>query len=607
MDQSARKIVELYRPFRRQMAGSLIFILISQVLGLLGPYLQGKTVDAVIGKSFSSAYWLVAAAFAIYLARVVFLSYWRDVYEIRNLDYGIPEHMNSVTFEKLLSFSLGQHINENSGLKQSVINRGQHSLTSFAYMALYNMLPTIFEVVLMIVALFWISFPMGLVVLSGVCLYLAGIIYINKKVMPELKKLEKEQNENSRFQGEVLRNVELVKVNARERKARGECEENLAGVNGRSKKLWMRFTVYAHARNVVLVLTKLAVGILGVYYVALGRYTPGTLFIFWSWSSSALGSIGSLSYLHRQMLQMWASIKKYFVMLSLESDVVLPQGGGVAPEKFAGGIEFRNVTFSYKKRTDKPSDLPDDDDEEDGKVSVAKENGPARAALQNVSLTINPGERIALVGESGAGKTTFVHALLRAQDPDSGSILVDGVDLRDLNLERFLTSVGVVPQSVPLFDQSIRYNLEYGLNNGYKPTEEELNRVAKMACVDKFFPRLEKGYDTFIGEKGVKLSGGERQRVGIARALLKDPDILVFDEATSNLDAENEALIRDSIEEISKGRTTIIIAHRFSTIRNVDRIYVFDEGRIVGEGTHEDLLSNCEQYQRFARRQLADG
>ena len=183
--------------------------------------------------------------------------------------------------------------------------------------------------------------------------------------MPELKKLEKEQNENSRFQGEVLKNVELVKVNARERKARVECEENLGGVNQRSKKLWMRFTVYAHTRNVMLVLTKLAVGILGVYYVALGRYTPGTLLIFWSWSSNALGSIGSLSYMHRQMLQMWASIKKYFVMLSLESDVVLPQDGGVALEKFAGKIEFRNVTFSYKKRTDKASELPDDDEGDD--------------------------------------------------------------------------------------------------------------------------------------------------------------------------------------------------------------------------------------------------
>jgi len=212
---------------------------------------------------------------------------------------------------------------------------------------------------------------------------------------------------------------------------------------------------------------------------------------------------------------------------------------------------------------------------------------------------------VAFVGESGAGKTTVVHALLRAQDPEEGQIVVDGNDLRVLDLKHFRESIGIVDQEVSLFDHTLRYNITYGLNGrSGSITDADLDRIAEMSCINRFFPRLEKGYDTIIGERGIKLSGGEKQRVGIARALIKEPDILIFDEATSNLDSENEALIRESIEKAAQGRTTIIIAHRFSTIRKVDKVIVFDKGQVVGQGTHKELALSCEPYRRLIHRQI---
>jgi ABC-type multidrug transport system fused ATPase/permease subunit len=284
-------------------------------------------------------------------------------------------------------------------------------------------------------------------------------------------------------------------------------------------------------------------------------------------------------------------------MLAIEPDVKVVDNP-IRPEKYPGRIEFKNVTFKYPGRDSKK--LMDDENEE--VQDKPKEVGPA---LDNVSFIIEAGQTVAFVGESGAGKSTLVNALIREQDPAHGQILVDGNDLRLLDLKHFRQAIGFVNQDVTLFDRTLEYNITYGLEEERRRliTDIELRDVAEHARIDRFFDRLEKGFKTNIGERGVKLSGGERQRVGIARALIKNPDILIFDEATSNLDSANEDMIRDAIEGASRGRTTIIIAHRFSTIRKVDKVFVFDKGKLVGQGSHSELSETCEHYQRLVRNQ----
>lgn len=590
MRQFVKKVAEIYQPYRWAMLGVFGFIACSQAVNLTAPYLQGKVIDNLInGESVSQIYILVGVTLAMSLLQIAIM-YFRELNEIKYIDFSVPRHVSRTTMERMLGFSIGQHISENSGIKQSVISRGQHSLTTLAMQTLYQVLPTIVEVIFLVGVLLWFSKTLGSVALVGVVGYGSFILFTNRSFRNDYKKLEEMHNNHSKFQGEVLRNVETVLSNAQEQRAVAECDKSFAEVAEFGRNVATRFNRFASVRNSLLAMVRFSVLATGVFLVYRGDHTVGQLVMFLSWSGQALGQVSNIGNIHRQLIQLYTSVQKYFDMLAIEPDVkVLPNP--VRPERFEGRIEFKNVTLRYKRR-----------DEEDGETSNHTEVHPA---LRNVSFAIEPGQTVAFVGESGAGKSTVVHALLRAQDPDEGQITVDGNDLRVLDLKRFREAIGMVDQEVSLFDQTIRYNITYGLNGrGASITDADLDHVAKMSCIDRFFPRLEKGYDTIIGERGIKLSGGEKQRVGIARALIKEPDILVFDEATSNLDSENEALIRESIEKASRGRTTIIIAHRFSTIRRVDKVFVFKKGCIVGEGTHEELARACEPYQRLIRNQM---
>jgi ABC-type multidrug transport system fused ATPase/permease subunit len=274
-----------------------------------------------------------------------------------------------------------------------------------------------------------------------------------------------------------------------------------------------------------------------------------------------------------------------------------------------GTIEFRDVSFSYEARTTKDG-VTEDKDEEDSDGGDTSENQDDENAdekpstINAISFKLEAGKRYAFVGKSGAGKSTMVNLLLRAFDPDKGGIYVDSINIKDVDYRELRRHIGLVPQDVALFDGTLRYNVAFGLEHPDKVTPEQLERAARLSRVSEFFTKLEKGWDTMIGERGIKLSGGQRQRVGIARALIKEPQILIFDEATSSLDTENEARIRESIQEASAGKTTIIIAHRLATVRDADEILVFHHGALVGKGTHDDLLAHNEQYKELVSSQV---
>lgn len=595
MKRFLKQLFEIYKPFRWVMLGVFGFIALSRAIGLLAPYLQGKVIDDLIKKvPLDQIYLLVGATLLASLFQMVAIMYWRDLYELKHIDFSVSKHVERLTLKRMLGFSIGQHISENSGIKQSVVNKGQHSLTTLAYQTLYQAIPVAVEVLFLVGILLYFSVPLGLIVLSGVALFVGFVIFVNLRFRGDFKKIEEMSHEDSKFHNEVIRNVETVLANAQEERAVRECGESLDKVSDLSRKIWIRFGRFTALRNVIVSVTGSSVLAFGIWSVSEGQYSVGQLVMFLSWSAQVLGQIMNVGNLHRQFIQLYTSVQKYFEMLAVEPDVkVAPHS--VRPANFKGGIAFKHVTFRYKRR--------DFAEEEKGK-SVPTPSA-LRPALDDVSFVIKPGQKVAFVGESGAGKTTVIHTLIRAQDPEEGQVIVDGNDLRVLDLKRYRESIGIVDQHVSLFDHTLRYNITYGLNGrSGSVTDKELDRVAEMSRINRFFPRLEKGYDTIIGERGIKLSGGERQRVGIARALIKEPDILIFDEATSNLDSENEALIRESIEKASQGRTTIIIAHRFSTIRWVDKIIVLDKGRVVGEGTHEELAQSCEPYQRLIRNQI---
>lgn len=593
-----RDVYEVYRPLRFAVLGVIGFIGLAQALNLVTPYLQSKIIDGLVSNQpINQIYGIAVLSLLLWIFRVTAYRIWRERYELNYIDGAIPERMQEFTLNKLFGFSIGQHTSENSGIKQSTINRGENALENMLQLLVYQALPLALEVLILTGVLLYWAPPIGGIVLTCLVICIVFIVKLNMAFRKDFKEAEKLQIQDAKLQGEVIRNIGLVMVQAQEDKAMQECAKSQATAYTFLKRLWMRFINWASLRDSIPQVARFLVVIFGINAVVSDRYTLGQFVMYVAWTSNALGNLGEISGLHRQIIRSYTSIKRYFDMLSIEPDVKVLDNP-VRPEKYFGKIEFKDVTFMYRGRE---VQIQNDDEEDNSPNNEQKPVGPA---LDNVSFTIEAGQTVAFVGESGAGKSTLIRALIRAQDPQHGQIIVDGNDLRVLDLKHFRESIGLVDQDVALFDQTLRYNITYGLNGkSERITDLELREIAEASRIDRFYDRLEKGFDTIIGERGVKLSGGERQRVGIARALVKKPDILIFDEATSNLDSENESMIRESIEGASRGRTTIIIAHRFSTIRNVDKVFVFDKGKLVGQGSHDELMSTCESYRRLIKAQ----
>lgn len=588
--QLLEKMGEIYKPFIGVIVVILLFTFLQEGLNLVGPYVYGKIIDGIIGgESMAFLIKLCLIALGIFLLNDVVLGYWQYKIEIDKFDFDVPRTVARKTLEKIFNLSIGQHENQNSGVKKSVIDRGQNALTEISSELIYQIFPTVLQVLVTVTALFIVAPPLGGIVFVGVIAFVIISLYSNKVLGDDLKKVQDMYVESDKKQSEFLRNVSLVKVNAKESQAVEEYDSNYLSINNFGKQVWFKFIKFIRGRNFISDVTRIAVLVAGIYLVYNKVYTPGSLVIFLSWSTSAFDRINSLSYLHRRFTQLYAAIKSYFTLLAVESDVK-EIDNPVIIEKIKGRVEYRGVFFKYPQREEIVEG-------EKGEIIRKKAKEENSGVLKNINIAIEAGQRVAIVGHSGAGKSTLVQLLIRAYDPDRGKILIDGHDLKDLSLEEYRRELGIVPQDVALFDNTLRYNILFGVNG--EVSEKKLEEAVKMAQVGKFLKSLEGGLDTFIGERGVKLSGGERQRVGIARALIKDPSILIFDEATSSLDVENEALIREAIDKASKGRTTIIIAHRLSTIKDADKIIVLEGGHVVGEGKHKDLLKTCEPYRKM--------
>ena len=339
-----------------------------------------------------------------------------------------------------------------------------------------------------------------------------------------------------------------------------------------------------------------------------GSLTAGTLVSFLLYAGTAATAVGGIGHLWSAYQEATGAAGRVFEILNARPKLRDPDRPLAPARPVRGDVAFDDVWFRYERAAELPV-LPPPGNPlmpwlPPPEVVLPPEPAtPPDWTLRGISFRIRPGEIVALVGPSGAGKTTIASLIPRFWDPQEGRVTFDGADLRQLRLSELRTAVGLVPQETLLFSGTIRENIAYGRPDA---TDAEVEAAARAAHAHEFVARLPEGYETKVGERGVKLSGGQRQRVSLARAILKDPAVLILDEATSSLDAESEALIEDALNRLLEGRTTLIIAHRLSTVRRAHRVLVLDRGRVVEEGTHAELLSLGGLYARLYARQFRD-
>ena len=429
-----------------------------------------------------------------------------------------------------------------------------------------------------IVILFVLSPKLAGMMLLGLPVALGPIIILGRKVRAISTRSQDRIADVGAVTSEVLGAMKIVQAFGQQDRETGRFSDAVAKVFATART---RILLRAFMTAIAIFLMFGAITLIiwqGAVDVAAGRMTGGTIAAFVLYGGLLAGAFGALSEVYGDFLRAAGASERLTELLEAEPDIRAPANPKELPDPARGELVFGNVTFHYPTRRD---------------VS----------ALEGFNLNVKPRERLALVGPSGAGKTTIFQLAERFYDPQSGRVLLDGVDLRDADPADVRQRIALVPQETVMFAATARDNLRYG---NWNATEDEIWQAASDAHAEEFLRKLPEGLDTYMGEGGARLSGGQRQRIAIARALLRNAPLLLLDEATSALDAESERLVQDALDRLMADRTTIVIAHRLATVRAADRIVVMDHGTIVEEGTHATLTRHGGLYARLARLQFED-
>ena len=555
-----KHIWKLLEPSQKQIKHLLVLIMAMEIVRLAGPYMLKLVIDKITHfdvAQLGGVLFLVGMMFLI--NQILSLTDYITDIKIFNIFVDIDAYLANNAHKKMVFLSLGYHEKENTGSKVIKITRGIDKIDGLFGDFCWEVAPTVFQIILTTVTLFVVNWRFGLIISIFVPIFVFLTLRVNRLVFPFRKKRFDEQEVAASLMTQSIININTVKSFVAEMREYTKFSQATKNVKNSVLKEYGKIIQYNVARNLVIDLGRAFVLIFGIYLVIKGQITIGSIVFVYTISEKALLSLFRISRLYDRIMESSEAVERLYA-LSIEKETIKNNPGGLKPKNIEGTIEFKDLSFCYADSDNR--------------------------ALDKVSFTIGSGCVTALVGPSGGGKTTVVRMLYRHYDPASGQILLDGHDLRDYDLYAFRRFMAIVPQEVEIFDTSVRENIAYAKANA---TLAEIKAAARIANAEEFILQLKDGYDTTVGERGIKLSGGQRQRVGIARAILANPRILVFDEATSSLDSYSERLIQDAMDKISKNRTVIVIAHRLSTIKKADKIIVLERGKVVEAGSHLEL------------------
>ncbi len=550
----------LFNDFHRQIFVLLGIAVFTAGLDLVQPYILKFVIDGLTNfnqAGITHLLWLIVYYLLANETRSL-IQYFGDRKILRFL-VDIEYFLGIKAQQKLTYLSLGYHEKENTGAKIVKIERGIDRISQFSGNALWEIVPTVIQLVFTSIILFLNDWRIGLSFLFFAPLFIFITYWSNKKMYPVRKKLYKDYEMSSGKTAQAIININAVQSFVQEKRELKEIDKIRTRIrdNDNLQYGWMmKIGLY---RNAIVDLGRAAVLFLGVYLVFDGALSIGSLIFVFTLSEKAYGSLYRLSRFYDKMEEGREGISRLLKLFNTPRDII-NKPNAFKPKQISGELEFRAASFFYSENS--------------------------TPAINNLTCKIPAGAVTALVGPSGGGKTTIARLVYRHYDPQEGEVLLDGKNLKDYDLHAFRKFFAIVPQEVEIFDLSVKENIAYA-----KPDAsfQEIKAAARIANAEEFIDKLDKKYDTMVGERGIKLSGGQRQRIGIARAILANPKVLIFDEATSNLDSQSERLIQDAMDKISKGRTMIIIAHRLSTIKKADKILVLENGCLAESGSHHEL------------------